>query len=78
MSQFWHVDLGNVLTAASLMLGFWTAHRAIVSRIQKSADRMARIEERLNTVYDWFVSTWGGGCGYRQNDKETGRGGAAE
>lgn len=60
MSQFWHVDLGNVLAAGSLLLAFWAANRAIVTRIQQSADRMARIEERLNLVYDWFLATWGG------------------
>lgn len=46
---------------AALLVSFWVAHSSNVRRIQREAERLARMEERLNMLWGWFERTWGPG-----------------
>ena len=48
MTFNWNVDIGNVLTALGLLIGFYIAH---IQNIR----RLTQIETRLNMIYGWFV-----------------------
>jgi hypothetical protein len=41
------VNLGNILTAAGLFVGFYAAHIQNIKRLEK-------IDARLNLMYEWF------------------------
>jgi hypothetical protein len=43
----WTINMGEVLTAAALFLGFVTAHQQNIRKLQD-------IETRLGLVFQWF------------------------
>lgn len=44
----WTVNIGNLLTAAGLFIGFYAAH---VQNIK----RLASIEEKVDLMFRWFT-----------------------
>jgi len=60
MELDWKISIGNILTAAGLLIGFLLAHN-------QNIRRLARIEERLNLMYRWWQNHW---LGIRQDAKD--------
>ena len=51
---FWTISIGNILTAGSLLLSFWLAHRGNVKRIEDGAANMAEMKAKVDLIYSWF------------------------
>lgn len=49
MNFVWEVNIGNVLTAVLLLIGFYAAHRQNIERIQS-------IETKVEMIYHWFLT----------------------
>lgn len=46
----WKIDVGNIIAAVALFIGFYGAHVQNIRRLEK-------IEVRLGMIYSWFTRT---------------------
>lgn len=56
MNTFWQVNIGNLISAASVILVLWGFHRDNKKKLQKGIEEFNDIKDKVNQMFTWYTT----------------------